>query len=313
MPLLPRPPLAIALVTAVTLGTACGTGGEAPDGDTSPTAAAVPPPSASVPASPSPTPAPSPSPSPTPLRAEAPDPATPYEDPAELAAALVAAEEHIRDPAIPADELTGWAWAQQSLYRQLTVRPEWHDQVLAAVPEALREPVRLNLRATVELRKLTSPREELPAWRIIPPPPAEELLDAYRTAADEFGIDWTYLAAIHLVESRMGRIRGDSTAGAKGPMQFLPSTWDAYGEGDIEDPHDAIRAAARYLEDHGAPADMDAAIWAYNHSDRYVQAVKDHAAVMRADERTYLAYHAWQVYYRMTTGDIVLEEGFDNT
>ncbi len=96
-------------------------------------------------------------------------------------------------------------------------------------------------------------------------------------------------------------------------MQFLPSTWDAYGEGDIEDPHDAIRAAARYLADHGAPGDMHDALWAYNHSDRYVTAVADHAAVMRADERAYLAYHAWQVYYRLTTGDVVLEVGYDHT
>jgi len=28
-----------------------------------------------------------------------------------------------------------------------------------------------------------------------------------------------------------GSIQGDSTAGAQGPMQFLPSTFDAYGNG----------------------------------------------------------------------------------
>ncbi|MBW3659127.1 MAG: transglycosylase SLT domain-containing protein, partial [Actinobacteria bacterium] len=293
--MIPLRPTAVALLVA--LGVGCASDDPSAGGPTT-----SPSPSVAAPASPSTAPAPSPSPSagPSPARAQAPEPETVYQDPTELATAIVTAEEHIRDPEVPADELRGWAWAQQALYRQLTVRPEWHEQVVQAVPDELREAVQLNLRATVELRELTSAREELPAWRIIPPPPAEELLDAYKSAADEFGIDWTYLAAIHLVESRMGRIRGDSTAGAKGPMQFLPSTWDAYGEGDIEDPHDAIRAAARYLEDHGAPGDMDRAIFAYNHSDRYVQAVKDHAAVMRADERTYHAYHAWRVYYRMT-------------
>jgi len=68
---------------------------------------------------------------------------------------------------------------------------------------------------------------------IVAPPPADELLGHYRAAGDEFGVDWTYLAAIHLVETRMGRIRGTSTAGAHGPMQFMPATWDAYGEGDV--------------------------------------------------------------------------------
>lgn len=311
----PRPVLraAAAAVALAVGGAACASD----DGTDDPGAAA---PTASAPASPSaPPPAatvaptPAPAPSPTPTRDPAPDPATVHADADELARVIVTAEGTIRDPAVTSAELTAWARAQQAAYRQLADRPEWHDAVLAATPEGLREVVRLNLEATVELRRLTEPREELPAWRIVAPPPAEELLDAYRSAADEFGIDWTYLAAIHLVETRMGRIRGDSTAGARGPMQFLPSTWDAYGEGDIEDPHDAIRAAARYLADHGAPEDMAEALWAYNHSDRYVTAVSDHAAVMRADERAYLAYHAWQVYYRLASGDVVLEVGFDGT
>ncbi len=34
---------------------------------------------------------------------------------------------------------------------------------------------------------------------------------------------WYYLAAINLIETRMGRIDGLSTAGAQGPMQFLPA------------------------------------------------------------------------------------------
>ncbi|HWB70695.1 MAG TPA: lytic transglycosylase domain-containing protein [Egibacteraceae bacterium] len=118
------------------------------------------------------------------------------------------------------------------------------------------------------------------------------------------------MAAIHLVESRMGRIRGDSPAGARGPMQFLPSTWAAYGDGDIDDPGDAIRAAARYLVAHGAPGDMRRALYAYNHSDRYVEAIQAYAAVMAADERAFLGYYHWRVYYRTTGGDVVLPEGY---
>lgn len=254
---------------------------------------------------------PSPSASPTPQAAQAPATPPAVENPAEAAALLTEAEAAIRDPATPDDELARWARVQQATYRQVADQPEWHDAVLEAVPTDLTLAASHNLEATIQLRQLTSPRPALPDWRIVAPPPASELMDAYRQAEQETGVDWSYLAAIHLVETRMGRIRGVSTAGAQGPMQFLPSTWDAYGEGDITDPHDAIAAAARYLIAHGAPQDMDAALWAYNHSDRYVAAIKAHAAVMRQEPRTYRAYHAWQVYYRLESGDVILPVGWE--
>ena len=38
-------------------------------------------------------------------------------------------------------------------------------------------------------------------------------------------------------ETAFGTVRSPSTAGARGPMQFLPATWSAYGlGGDIDDP-----------------------------------------------------------------------------
>ena len=111
----------------------------------------------------------------------------------------------------------------------------------------------------------------LPAWRIVRPDPADELLDAYRDAEAEFGIPWRYLAAINLVETGIGRIRGTSIAGAQGPMQFLPATWEAYGGGgDINDTHDAIRGAARYLAANNGANDIANALYRYNHSNRYV-------------------------------------------
>lgn len=234
----------------------------------------------------------------------------PFEDPARLADELVDAETAIRDPDVPTEELQRPAWVQQQAYRDLVEHPDWRDPVRARVPERLRAAFDANLRATVELRRLTEPREELPDWTIVAPPPADELRSHYEASQAEFGVDWSYLAAIHLVESRMGRIRGDSVAGAQGPMQFLPSTWEAYGEGDIHDYRDAILAAGRYLAAHGAPDDMDRALYAYNHSDRYVAAIQEHARVMRADPLAYRAYYHWRVYYRLTTGDVVLEEGW---
>ena len=111
------------------------------------------------------------------------------------------------------------------------------------------------------------------------------------------------LAAINLVESAFGRVRSASEAGARGTMQFLPATWRAYGMGgDIDDPRDAILAAANYLRRSGAPGDIDRALFAYNHSRAYVRAIRRFAARMRADERTFLTLYAWQVYVRTPTG-----------
>lgn len=256
------------------------------------------------------TPSPSPStPSPTPTP---PDPDAPPASADELAQRLVAAERAIRDPEVADEDLRGWAQVQHAAYRTLYDHPDWVDPVRDQLPAELHDAFEANVFAQSELFALTDPKDELPDWRIVPAPPADELLAHYRSAGEEFGVDWTYLAAIHLVESRMGRIRGDSDAGAQGPMQFLPSTWEDFGEGDIQDPQDAIRAAARYLVAHGAPEDMRGALWAYNHSDLYVNAIEAYAGVMRAEPRTYEAYYHWRIYYRLVSGDVVLEEGWTN-
>lgn len=99
------------------------------------------------------------------------------------------------------------------------------------------------------------------------PRPAAELLAAYHDAEAALGVPWAYLAAINVVETRAGRIRGCSPAGVQGPMQFMPSNWRRYGAGgDVDSVHDAILAAARMLGANGAPADMPGALYAYNHS-----------------------------------------------
>ena len=229
---------------------------------------------------------------------------------ATVASALVAAETAIRNPATPASQLTALGQSQQQAYRSLVSHPEWDAEVLALVPERLRPTVEANVAAGRDLAALTPPPppdKPLPKWRIVAPDPAEQLLPLYKAAgAAAGGVPWEYLAAIHLVETRMGRIKGDSTAGAQGPMQFIPTTWDIYGRGgDVTSNRDAIHAAARYLKATGAPADMARALRAYNNSARYVRAVTAYAKQMQADERAYLGYHAWQVYY----GARLLPEG----
>ena len=197
-------------------------------------------------------------------------------------------------------------------YRALGEKPEWIDDVEALVPTARRAAVRANAEASVELRALTKPQTKLPPWRIVAPAPADELLGYYKAAEAEIGVPWQYLAAIHLVETRMGRIRGTSTAGAQGPMQFLPSTWTQYGAGgDINSNRDAILAAARLLKRNGAPGNMANALFNYNRSQRYVKAITNYAEQMRADERAYFAYYHWQVYYRMVDGDRHLPVGYE--
>ena len=90
-------------------------------------------------------------------------------------------------------------------------------------------------------------------------------------------------------------------------MQFIPTTWDIYGDGgDNNDNHDAILAAARMLRANGAPSTMASALYSYNPSTRYVRAVTTYAELIAADERAYLGYYHWQVYY----GSRLLPEGF---
>lgn len=235
-------------------------------------------------------------------------------DPASLAAQIEAAETAVRDEGVVGDELALAAHTQQVAYRALAAKPEWDAEVRAALPESLRATVDANVSAGRELRALVkNPRPNLPAWNIVAPEPMDDLRGLYESAEAEFGVPWEYLAAVHLTETRMGRIRGTSTAGAKGPMQFLPSTWEAYGEGDIEDTGDSIRAAARYLKANGAPERMADALYRYNPTSKYVNAVTAYAEQMVADDAAYRGYYHWQVYYWSTLGDVWLRVGYSAT
>ena len=128
--------------------------------------------------------------------------------------------------------------------------------------------------------------------------PVATLRGYYLEAQQKYGVDASYLASINFIESAFGRNNGPSSAGAEGPMQFLPSTWANWGQGgNIYDPHDAIMAAARYLVHYGAPSDMRQAIFHYNLDYDYVDAVEFFARAIRADP-------AWldRLYYWNTSG-----------
>jgi len=234
-----------------------------------------------------------------------------YASPDALASALARSETAIRSGAASGTELVALGHAEDAAYRQLVAQPEWQGAVISRLPASLRPVAEANITAGSELKVLANPRDELPAWRILAPRPQAELLADYREAQRLSGIPWEYLAAINLVETRMGRIRGLSAGGARGPMQFLPSTWARYGSGDIDNAHDSILAAGRLLAAHGAPADMAGALLAYNPSQHYVRAVTIYARQLQAEPRALGGYYYWQVYFRtITRGEALLTEGY---
>jgi murein DD-endopeptidase MepM/ murein hydrolase activator NlpD len=106
------------------------------------------------------------------------------------------------------------------------------------------------------------------------------LLPIYQACGTEYGIPWEVLASINKIETGFGTNLNVSSAGAMGWMQFLPSSWEAYGldangdgRKDPYNPVDAICAAASYLKTAGGAGDLYGAIFAYNHADWYVQEV----------------------------------------
>ena len=111
-------------------------------------------------------------------------------------------------------------------------------------------------------------------------------LELYKASAARYcpGLSWTVLAAIGEVESGDGANVGPSSAGALGPMQFLPSTWqqdgiDGFGDTgtpNIMNPYDAVPSAAEYLCAAGGNKGGQSlynAIFAYNHASWYVDEV----------------------------------------
>jgi soluble lytic murein transglycosylase-like protein len=231
-------------------------------------------------------------------------------DAAYVAAELSGVEQGIRLPDTPVEEYANLGARQQSAYHLLAAHPDWVQAVLRAVPASVRSAIQANISAAQQIATLNGDSSGLPHWRIIAPPAPDVLLGFYREAEQAYGVQWQYLAAINLIETNMGRIQGLSSAGAQGPMQFMPATWASYGRGDVNNPHDAILAAGRYLQAHGFSSNISKAIYAYNPSTLYVRAVVLYAQQMFANERAFLGYYNWEVYVQTKTGEVLLPEGF---
>jgi len=194
----------------------------------------------------------------------------------------------------PPDAVAVGALYVQRVVRLLARRPDLEAATLRRLPPW----------SARETRELTAARRDLsrlsagwPAHHVAtgPPEPLGLLLRYYRAAQSRFGIRWQILAAINLVESAFGRVQNPSVAGAQGPMQFMPATWRAYGlGGDIDNPHDAILAAANLLRHGGAPGDYSRALYAYNPSPKYVDAVQRYARLMARDRNAVYLLYSWR-------------------
>lgn len=232
-------------------------------------------------------------------------------DPAQIGADLIADEQAIRDSGTPESALVAAARRQQAAYRAIGRNSAWDAAIRPLIPPNLLATYDRNIDARRQLTAMSPVRDTLPAWRIIPTAGADELLGLYREAEAASGVGWNYLAAINLIETRFGSIEGLSTAGAQGPMQFMPETWAQYGNGgDVNSPRDAIMGAARYLAASGFAGSPDRAIFAYNHANEYVRAVKDYAAILADDPGSFAGYYRWEVYYYTTAGDVLLPVGY---
>lgn len=196
---------------------------------------------------------------------------------------------------------------QQRIYRRLSGAPRLAERVTDRLNKPLAAEARANITAGQKLASLVRPVEPPVTFKTQRPEPARVLLGYYKKAERRFGVAWEVLAAINSVETRFGRIRSPSYAGAQGPMQFIPSTWAAYGMGgNVHDPRDAIMGAANYLRASGAPDNYGAALFAYNRDDAYVDAIWLYAQRIMADPRSYFQYYNWQVFVRTTGGDLRL-------
>jgi membrane-bound lytic murein transglycosylase B len=172
--------------------------------------------------------------------------------------------------------------------------PNLTDRVIPLLGGSLRSEIRRLYAARRALLRLSAGSKHK-KLKLGQRPPLADLVAFYDEAERRFTIGANYLAAIHLVETKFGRVVNNSVAGAQGPMQFIPSTWRIYGHGgDIRDPHDATLAAARLLRANGAPRRYGPALRAYNPSGLYVSAVTQYARLIDRDPYALYYLYTWE-------------------
>jgi hypothetical protein len=202
----------------------------------------------------------------------------------------------------PPEDVTLLALYDQRIELLLAQRPSLSRVVLKRLTPRLAAQIAGDLAAKRELWRLT-PVSHRTRFATGPALPSATLLRYYREAQRRFGVRWNVLAAVNFVESAFNKLRNNSASGAQGPMQFIPATWRAYGlGGNVRDPHDAILGAANYLRANGAPVSNRRALYRYNPSPLYVDAVLRYARRIKSDRRAFYVYYARQVFVRTPHG-----------
>ena len=191
----------------------------------------------------------------------------------------------------PPEVMAAAAFLQEQI-RFLAGRRAEAKATIAALPSGLRRQVKDLVSAARKLRRLSKGAKNR-RLKTGEPESLANLVAHYRKAKRRYRIGTHYLAAINHVETKFGRVKSKSVAGARGPMQFIPSTWRIYGKGSIHDPHDSIQAAARLLRDRGAPRSYRRALFAYNNSKLYVQAVRIYARLIARDPDALEFLYCW--------------------
>jgi cell wall-associated NlpC family hydrolase len=135
-----------------------------------------------------------------------------------------------------------------------------------------------------------------------------DYLTLFQKVGQQYGVPWVILAGIGKVESDDGRSNlpgvqsGANAFGAAGPMQIgiggasgnewggapvhpaseqvngVATDEDGGPDASVYDPADAIAGAAKYLLANGVQNNPSGAVFAYNHSQSYVQLVLSYAA-----------------------------------
>jgi membrane-bound lytic murein transglycosylase B len=201
------------------------------------------------------------------------------------------------------------AWPGSGVVPPAVARAALKEQTLeyrladarAPLPKRIARDLWDDLVAIRELAQISRPRP-LRVLRVCRARPAAQLREYYAEAQRRYRVSWQLLAAVNFVESDFGRLCNRSTAGAQGPMQFMPSTWRTYGRGDVHDAHDAILGAARFLVAAGVHRSEAHALYRYNPSWAYVDAVERFDGRIRRDAGAFLGYYARQLFVRTPSG-----------